>query len=163
MPLEQFFPGYRKTALAAKEILAAVEVPHVPASARTISYKVSKRRELDISTVSAAFYVDTDSSGLVTVARLAYGGMAATPKRAIAAEAVLVGQPWTAAMVELAAKAIATDFTPMSDHRGSAPYRSLVAANLLRGFFRETTDVKQPALTGRHAATVQSAEEVSRG
>ncbi len=163
VPLDQFFLGYRKTALAAKEVLAAVEVPHVPSSARAISYKVSKRRELDISTVSAAFYVDTDSAGKVTVARLAYGGMAATPKRASAAEAALVGQPWTAPMVELAAKAIGADFTPMSDHRGSAPYRSLVAANLLRGFFRETTAVKQPALTARHAATVQTAEEVSRG
>ena len=163
VPLDQFFPGYRKTALAPKEVLAAIEVPRVPTSARAISYKVSKRRELDISTVSAAFYVDTDGAGRVTVARLAFGGMAATPRRAAAAEAALVGQPWTEATIAQAARALSTDFTPMSDHRGSAPYRSLVAANLLRGFFRETTDVKQPALTGRHAATVQSAEEVSRG
>lgn len=161
--LDAFFPGYRKTALAPKEILAAVEVPRVPSSVRAISYKVSKRRELDISTVSAAFYVDVDAAGTVTTARLAYGGMAATPKRASGAEAALVGQPWTEATVELAARAIATDFTPMSDHRGSAPYRSLVAANLLRGFFDETQEVKQPALSGRHAATVQAAQEVSRG
>ncbi|MDP1826774.1 MAG: xanthine dehydrogenase small subunit [Archangium sp.] len=163
VPLDQFFTGYRKTALAAKEVLAAVEVPAVPATARAVSYKVSKRRELDISTVSAAFYVDTDGAGRVTVARLAYGGMAATPKRASAAEAALVGQPWTEAALEAAARAISTDFTPMSDHRGSAPYRSLVAANLLRGFFEETRDVKQPVLAARHAATVQSSEEVPRG
>lgn len=163
VPLDQFFPAYRKTALAAKELLAAIEVPRVASSARAISYKVSKRRELDISTVSAAFYVDTDASGRVTAARLAYGGMAATPKRAANAEAALVGQPWNEASVAAAAKAIATDFTPMSDHRGSAPYRTLVAANLLRGFFDETRAVKQPALVGRHAATVQTAEEVARG
>lgn len=163
VPLEDFFVGYRKTALAAKEVLAAVEVPRVPGSARAISYKVSKRRELDISTVSAAFYVDTDAAGRVTVARLAYGGMAATPKRASGAEAALLGQPWTEQTVAAAAKAIATDFTPMSDHRGSAPYRALVAANLLRGFFDETREVRQPPLTPRHAATVQTAEEVHRG
>jgi xanthine dehydrogenase small subunit len=163
VPLDQFFPGYRKTALGPKEVLAAIEVPRVAASARAISYKVSKRRELDISTVSAAFYVDTDASGRVTTARLAYGGMAATPKRAAGAEAALVGQPWNEASIAAAAKAIATDFTPMSDHRGSAPYRSLVAANLLRGFFEETRAVKQPKLTARHAATVQTAEEVARG
>ncbi len=160
VPLDQFFPAYRKTALAPKEILAAIEVPRVAPSARAISYKVSKRRELDISTVSAAFYVDTDSSGKVTTARLAYGGMAATPKRATAAEAALVGQPWNEATVAAAAKAIADDFKPMSDHRGSAPYRSLVAANLLRGFFEETRKVKQPSLALRHAATVQTADQV---
>lgn len=161
VPLEQFFPAYRKTALAPKELLAAIEVPRVAPSARASSYKVSKRRELDISTVSAAFYVDTDSSGRVTTARLAYGGMAATPKRASGAEAALVGQPWSEAAVAAAAKAIATDFTPMSDHRGSAPYRTLVAANLLRGFFEETRVVKQPALALRHAATVQTADQVN--
>jgi xanthine dehydrogenase small subunit/xanthine dehydrogenase large subunit len=161
--LDQFFTGYRKTALAPKELLAAVEVPRVPVSARAISYKVSKRRELDISTVSAAFFVDTDASGRVTVARLAYGGMAATPKRASGAEAALVGQPWSEAAIEAAARAISTDFTPMSDHRGSAPYRSLVAGNLLRGFFEETREVKQPLLSARHAATVQTAEEVRHG
>ena len=107
--------------------------------------------------------MDTDDAGIVTVARLAYGGMAATPKRARGAEAALVGQPWTEATVAVAAKAIATDFTPMSDHRGSAPYRSLVAANLLRGFFDETREVRQPALSAGHAATVQIAEEVSHG
>lgn len=163
VPLEQFFTGYRKTALAPKEVLAAIEVPRVPSSVRATSYKVSKRRELDISTVSAAFYVDTDAAGKVIVARLAYGGMAATPKRASGAEAAMVGQPWNEATVEAAAKAIATDFTPMSDHRGSAPYRSLVAANLLRGFFDETREVKQPALAAHHAATVQRGEEVPRG
>jgi xanthine dehydrogenase small subunit len=163
VPLEQFFTSYRKTALQPKELLAAIEVPKVASSARAVSYKVSKRRELDISTVSAAFFVDTDASGKVTVARLAYGGMAATPQRASAAEAALVGKPWSAESVAAAAKAIATDFTPMNDHRGSAPYRTLVAGNLLKGFFEETREVRQPRLKARHAATVQTAEEVARG
>jgi len=163
IPLQDFFVSYRKTALAPKEILAAVELPSVPETARVVSYKVSKRRELDISTVSASFFVDTDAQGLVTVARLAYGGMAAASKRADAAEAALVGKPWTRANVEAAAKLISKDFTPMSDHRGSSAYRSLVAANLLRGFFDETEQVRQPSIKPMHAATVQTAQEVTRG
>lgn len=163
VPLEQFFVGYRKTALQPKEILAAVEVPKPSATARAVSYKVSKRRELDISAVAAGLYVDVDAAGVVTVARLAFGGMAATPKRASNAEKVLLGQPWNEANVEAAAKALATDFTPMSDHRGSAAYRGLVAANLLRGFFDETRDVRQPALQPGHASTVQSSKEVRHG
>ncbi|MEW5740221.1 MAG: xanthine dehydrogenase small subunit [Myxococcota bacterium] len=158
--LEDFFVGYRKTALSPGELLAAVLVPRVPDSARAVSYKVSKRRELDISSVSAGLYVEVDAKGVVTLARLAFGGMAATPKRASAAEAALVGQPWTEASIERAAQALSKDFTPLSDHRGSKEYRALVAANLLRGFFDETKDVKQPRLAPGHAATVQAGAEV---
>jgi xanthine dehydrogenase small subunit len=160
--LEDFFVGYRKTALRAGEVLAAVLVPRVPASARAASYKVSKRRELDISTVSAGLYVDVDAGSVVTTARLAFGGMAATPKRAAAAEAALVGKPWSVEAAEAAAQALAKDFTPLSDHRGSKEYRALVAANLLRGFFEETRDVKQPMLAPGHAATVLASEGGSR-
>ncbi|MCC6333867.1 MAG: xanthine dehydrogenase small subunit [Myxococcales bacterium] len=160
--LEAFFPAYRKTALSPGELLAAVLVPRVPATARAASYKVSKRRELDISTVSAGLYVETDGKGVVTLARLAFGGMAATPKRASSAEAALLGQPWGEASIEAAAAALVKDFTPLSDHRGSKEYRARVAANLLRGFFDETKEVKQPRLARGHAATVQSAAEVSR-
>jgi xanthine dehydrogenase small subunit len=163
VPIEQFFTGYRKTVMEPREILAGVEVPALNASTRAASYKVSKRRELDISTVSAAFYVTVDERNGVTAARLAFGGMAATPRRATNAERALMGQLWSEATLETAAAAIANDFTPMSDHRGSATYRALVAANLLRGFFDETQVVPQPRLTPGHAATVLNGEEVARG
>ncbi len=163
IPLHEFFISYRKTALREKEVLAAVELPPVPATARAVSYKVSKRRELDISAVAASFFIDTDAQGTVTQARLAYGGMAATPKRATAAETALVGAEWNEANVETAAKLIPIDFTPMSDHRGSAQYRQLVAANLLRGFFEETRVIKQPAFKRGHASAVQRPEEVANG
>ncbi|MFO0598470.1 MAG: xanthine dehydrogenase small subunit [Myxococcaceae bacterium] len=161
VPLADFFLGYRKTALQPKEILAAVEVPRPSSTARSLSYKVSKRRELDISAVAAGLYVDTDASNVVTVARFAFGGMAATPKRAAKAEALVVGKPWTKDTAEAAAQALASDFTPMTDHRGSDRYRAMVAANLLRGFFEETATVRQPALQGRHAATVLGPKEVA--
>lgn len=155
VPLDAFFVSYRKTALAPKEVLAAIEVPATPATARSVAYKVSKRRELDISTVSAGLYVDTDAAGVVTVARFAFGGVAATPKRATAAERAVVGKPWTREGIATAAKLLADDLTPLSDHRGSAAYRSLVARNLLLGFYDETLTVRQPALQPGHTATVQ--------
>ncbi len=155
LPLEAFFVKYRQTALARGEVLAFVDVPAQPSGARTAAYKVSKRRELDISAVSAGFRVTVDGEGRVTEARLAYGGMSATPARARATEAALVGQPWTEASVEAALPHLEKDFTPLSDHRGSAWYRAQVARNLLRGFFHETLDEKAPRLRERHSATVQ--------
>ncbi len=152
--MDAFFTGYRKTALAPKEVLAAVEVPRLPANALACAYKVSKRRELDISTVSAGFSVEVDSHGVVQRARLAFGGMAATPKRASGAEAALVGQPWDAAAIERAVAQLPKDFQPVSDHRGSSAYRGLVAQNLLRGFFEETKLHPVPRLTEHHTGTV---------
>ncbi|XXF79623.1 xanthine dehydrogenase small subunit [Myxococcaceae bacterium GXIMD 01537] len=155
MPLESFFVEYRRTALVRGEILAFVDVPAQPAGARALACKVSKRRELDISSVSAGFRVSLDGEGRVREARLVYGGMAATPARARHAEAALVGQPWTEASVEAALAHLDADFTPRTDHRGSAAYRLLVAKNLLRGFYLETLDEPAPRLRERHAATVQ--------
>ncbi len=154
IPLAGFFTGYRTTALEPGEILAAVEVPAIPADARAVAYKVSKRRELDISAVSAGFLVRVGDDGRVVEARLAYGGMAATPARASRAEAALRGAAWSAASVQAAAAALAEDFTPLSDHRGSAWYRATVAANLLRGFFAECREPGAPALPDAPSGTV---------
>jgi xanthine dehydrogenase small subunit len=155
VPLHEFFVAYRKTALAPKEVLAAIEVPRTSATARSVAYKVSKRRELDISTVSAGLFVDTDAANVVTVARFAFGGVAATPKRANAAERAVMGKPWTREAALAASKLLSEDLTPLTDHRGSANYRALVARNLLVGFYDETLTVQQPALQPGHAATVQ--------
>ncbi len=152
--IDAFFTGYRRTVLLPKELLVAVELPRIPSGALACAYKVSKRRELDISTVSAGFFVERDSQGVVTRARLAYGGMAATPKRAGATEAALVGRKWDAASIEAAVGKLAVDFQPLSDHRGSGPYRALVAQNLLRGFFEETKLQPVPRLPERHTGTV---------
>lgn len=153
VPLDRFFLDYRKTALKPGEILGRVLVPRPEPHTLRGTYKVSKRRELDISTVAAGFYVDVQDNTVAEV-RLAFGGMAATPRRATHAEAALRGQPWTAAAIEAAAVALTRDFTPMDDHRGSAWYRSTVAANLLRGFYIETRSQPAPALPTFHSATV---------
>ncbi len=155
VPIGAFFLGYRKTALLPGEIVTGFRVPKLPAAGvRASAYKVSKRQELDISTTAAAFFVRTDAQGHVTEARLAYGGMAATPARAKQAEAALVGQPWSEAAVESACAALARDFTPIDDHRGSAWYRGKLAANLLRGFFLETGRAPYPRHAYRPTGTV---------
>ena len=115
----------------------------------------SKRRELDISAVSAGLSVRLDVGGRVTEARFAFGGMAATPARAAHAEHAVVGNPWNHPTVEAAALALADDFTPLSDHRGSAWYRMTVAQNLLRGFYEETLTEGVIRLSPGHAATVE--------
>ncbi len=153
--LDDFFLGYRRTALGRGEVMAYVDVPAQPEGSRALAYKVSKRRELDISGVSSGFRVVVDGAGRVAEARLAYGGMAATPARARRTEAALVGQPWSEASVEAALARLDEDFQPLSDHRGSAWYRAQVAKNLLRGFFHETLSTPMPRLVDGHSATVQ--------
>ena len=154
VPLAEFFLAYRKTALEPGEILAAVELPPLPASARIAAYKVSKRRELDISTVAAGCYVELDPAGRVSEVRIAYGGMAATPARARNLEAALLGRSWSLAQVEAALPALAQDFRPIDDLRGSAWYRGTVAANLVRGFVLETQHQARPNLSERPSGTV---------
>ncbi len=153
VPMDDFFVGYRQTALERGELLAAVELDLPDPDRKLGAYKVSRRRELDISAVSAAFSVAVDG-GRVTAARLAYGGMAATPVRARRAEAALVGQPWSEAAIDAAATIVAEDLQPMSDHRSSAWYRSTVAANLLRGSYAETLDRAFRPLPAAHTGTV---------
>jgi xanthine dehydrogenase small subunit len=153
VPIDRFFIAYRKTALEPGEILAYVDVERPPPESRVTAYKVSKRRELDISTVAACFCVRVEG-GIVHSARLAYGGMAATPSRAPKTEAKLIGARWDEANVEAAAKTLDEDFAPISDHRGSAWYRATLARNLLRGFFRETVASPSPRLAHGHVATV---------
>jgi xanthine dehydrogenase small subunit len=153
VPFDRFFLAYRKTALAKGEILVAVEIPDLPDDALAASYKVSKRRELDISAVCGCFVVRV-AGGVVTSARLAYGGMAATPSLAAGAAAALVGQPWGEPAIEAAMSALDHDFTPIDDHRASAWYRATVARNLLRGFWLETKANPIPALSARPSATV---------
>jgi len=150
---DDFFVGYRKTALQPGEVLARIEFETPPEGVRFASYKVSKRREMDISAVSAALRVSVDA-GTITDARFVYGGMAATPARARNAESAALGRPWSAETLEACAAAIATDFQPMDDHRGSAWYRATVAANLLRGFFLDVKEHPMPRLPDRPSGTV---------
>ncbi|WP_250533410.1 xanthine dehydrogenase small subunit [Caballeronia sp. AZ10_KS36] len=138
MPLDAFYLAYQKTALQPGEFVAAIRVPRSGADLRFRTYKVAKRYDQDISAVCAAFAIRLDDSHRVTRARIAFGGMAATPKRAAQAEAALVGAQWSDDTVRAAMNALDADFQPLTDMRASSAYRAKVARNLLRRFHLET-------------------------
>ena len=135
VPLSEFFTGYRKTVLCDHEIMTSVQVPR-NIEGRCEFFKVSKRREMDISTVSAAFRIVTDAKGKITEARLAYGGVAATPARALRTEAALIGKPLK--MTPAILKLLDSEFTPLTDLRGSAEYRRGLIKDLFRKFIAGT-------------------------
>ncbi len=134
--LEEFFIDYGKQDRAPDEFVEEIQIPVPDANWRHAAYKISKRRDEDISSVAVGIAVKVEN-GLVTEARIAFGGMAATPKRAAHAETALVGQPFGEAAFAAAAEALARDFTPLTDWRASADYRLKVAQNLLRRFWLE--------------------------
>ncbi|KQW38157.1 xanthine dehydrogenase small subunit [Rhizobacter sp. Root404] len=138
MPLATFYVDYMKNLLEDGEFVQGLAVPLSVASRAVRAYKISKRFDCDISAVCAGFSIELDAAGAVTTARLAYGGMAATVKRAARAEAAIVGQPWTQATVTAAKAALAEDFKPLSDMRASAAYRLQVAQNLMQRLWLET-------------------------
>ena len=139
LPLDEFFVAYRKTALQSGEILKSIIIPRPQAATRLRRrfYKVSKRREMDISTVAACFAVAVDGNELITKARLAYGGVAALPMRAKKTEAALIGKHWSDSTGDEIIRVLENEFTPISDVRGSAVYRQRLIVNLLRKFFTQ--------------------------
>jgi xanthine dehydrogenase small subunit len=152
IPLEDFFIAYGKQDRRPGEFVEAVDVPVPAEGAHFAVHKVTKRRDEDITAVLCAFHLTLSGDGTVSDVRIAYGGMAATPKRAKAVEAALHGRPWIEATVEEALGAYDEDFTPLTDMRASAEYRMLVAKNLLRRFYLETTGTKAPIRVSRHEA-----------
>ncbi len=152
IPLEDFFIAYGKQDRKPGEFVEAV---HVPVPGKVVHfgvYKITKRRDEDITAVLGAFHLTVAENGTVAATRIAYGGMAATPKRARAVEEALRGKPWTEDTVEAANGAYDADFSPLSDMRASAEYRTLVAKNLLLRFFMETTGTKAPVQVSRSVA-----------
>ncbi|MBF9042910.1 xanthine dehydrogenase small subunit [Rhodobacterales bacterium HKCCE4037] len=137
MPVEDFFIDYGRQDIAESEFLEALRIPLPSRDTHHAAYKISKRRDEDISSVAAAFAVRV-KDGKIFDARIAFGGMAATPKRAGAAEAALVGAEFTEAAFRKAAAALPDDFTPLTDWRASSEYRMRVSQNLFRRFWLET-------------------------
>jgi xanthine dehydrogenase small subunit len=138
VPLEEFFIDYGKQDRQRHEFVESIAVPTLRKDAQFSAYKISKRRDEDITAVLGAFYLRLDGSNKVEEIRLAYGGMAAIPKRATGVETALLGQAWTEANVKAAAAQLGSDFTPLTDWRASAEYRLLAAQNLLTRFYFES-------------------------
>jgi xanthine dehydrogenase small subunit len=145
MPLEDLYLAYQKKDMQPGEFVQSVRVPLPRPDVQFRTYKLAKRFDQDISAVCAAFAMRFDG-GRVAEARIAFGGMAATPKRASATEAALLGQPWNEATVSAAMATMAHDYAPLSDMRASGAYRMKTAQNLLRRFWFETRqDAPLPA------------------
>jgi xanthine dehydrogenase small subunit len=129
--IEEYFKAYRQTALAADELIQAVLLPKPAANTHLFADKISKRRDQDISAVCGAYLVTLENHTVREI-RLAFGGMAATPCRAYAAEKALRGRELNEAALAAAAKALHDDFEPLSDWRASADYRLAAAEGLLQ-------------------------------
>ena len=137
LALEDLYTGYRQNVMAADELLLRIHVPLPQPNERLRAYKVSKRFDDDISAVCLVLNL-TIENGAVQAASIGAGGVAATPARARAAEAALVGQPWSEATVQAAAAALQAEFDPISDMRASSAYRRAMLAALPQRFWLET-------------------------
>jgi len=136
--LEDFCTGYRQTVMQSDEVISQVKLPWSRKNQLFRVYKISKRYDQDISTVCGAFSVITEGEE-VKDARIAYGGMAATSQRCPEAEKALIGQELSLETAKVVAEAVTKHFTPLSDGRGSADYRTKVAANLCERFIRDVS------------------------
>ncbi len=139
--LLDFITGYRATLLEKDEIITHILVPKPAENVHVKWYKISKRKDLDISTVSAGFRLELDEDEVVKDIRLVYGGMAAMTKRAKEAEEYLLGKRWERSHIEHAMGLIDQAFTPISDARSSKDGRRVMARNLLMKFWVETVGV----------------------
>jgi xanthine dehydrogenase small subunit len=137
MPLEALYLDYMKKDMQADEFVEAVRIPLPHAGQRFRTYKLAKRFDQDISAVCAAFSI-TLAGDTISDIRIAYGGMAATPKRATLTEAALRGQVWSESVLENAVALMTDDYKPLSDMRASSEYRMKTSQNLLRRFWLET-------------------------
>ena len=137
LPLEDFYVGYRRTALEPGEFVRAIRVPARAAGLRLRAYKASRRIDQDISAVFACVALRVDG-GHVAGVRIGCGGVAAVPSRAPRTEAALEGRPFAAEAFEAAARVLEAEFAPIDDMRASASYRRRVLGNLLRRFWLET-------------------------
>ncbi|CAM5329001.1 xanthine dehydrogenase small subunit [Streptomyces avidinii] len=138
VPLSDYFTGYRQSVRRPGELIRSVRIP-LPLSPVTAFHKIAKRRFDDISSVAVAFALDIED-GTVRRARIGLGGVAATPVRALAAEAALEGRPWTAETVAAATRVLQSQGTPMDDHRASARYRSAMLGQSLLKLYAQTTE-----------------------
>jgi xanthine dehydrogenase small subunit len=141
--LEDFFIDYGKQDRNRGEFVESIFVPYPADDVHFAVYKITKRRDEDITAVLGAFHLLLDDAGNVADIRIAFGGMAATPKRARTVEAELIGKPWTEATVTAARAAFDGDYQPLTDWRATAEYRQLTAKNLLLRFYLETSGAPQ--------------------
>lgn len=141
--MRDFIKSYRTTDLRKDEIICSVGIPFPEKNQIVRSYKVSKRKDLDISTCSAGFMLELNKKDhTIKEIVLVFGGMAATTRRAVDTERYLLGKKWSKPVVEKAAELLYKEFTPLSDARSGEEFRRIASRNLLWKFYEETTSKK---------------------
>jgi xanthine dehydrogenase small subunit len=135
LAIDGYFLDYRKTALQPDELIVGVRVPRL--NSIQAAGKVAKRQTDDISIVAAVFALGLDTQRRIESVRLAYGGVAAIPRRAARTEAYLRGRTLDGITVEAACTLLRDEFTPLDDHRASADYRRALCAGLFARFVEE--------------------------
>ena len=136
--MEEFISGYHSTLMREDELITALALPYAGKNVIIRSYKVSKRKDVDISTVSAAFLLSIDKNEVIENVKLFFGGMAATTVRAEEAEKYLTEKKWTEELAVQASRIIRDEFKPISDARSSDENRKIIAGNLLIRFWEDT-------------------------
>lgn len=139
LALEDFYVGYRQTALRPGEFVERVHIPRPQPGWEVRAYKISKRFDQDISAVCVCFRLVRDAGGRVAEIAIGCGGVAATPRRARTCEQALTGTRWDDSTIAAGEAALEREFAPISDMRASAAYRGAVLKGLLRRFHLETT------------------------
>ena len=136
LPIDRFFMGYKQLDLEPDELVVRVRMPLPDAADLLRLVKVSRRRDLDISTFTAAIRIRRSGDRIET-ATVAYGGVGPMVLRMRATEAALTGQPFTEETFRQAGDAAVAEIRPLSDVRGSADYRLTLARTVLMKVFHE--------------------------
>jgi xanthine dehydrogenase small subunit len=132
--IHDFYTGYKKTVQKPGELIARVIIP-LPKAGETLKlYKISRRKDLDISAFTAAIWMNCEAS-IIQDIRIVYGGVGANILRLRQTEAFLRGQAFTLSNLQRAGKIARSEIAPISDVRGSADYRLQLAENILTKFF----------------------------
>lgn len=139
VPVDGFATGVRRTVLQRGELVVRVDVPLESFARPLRAYKVSRRFDDDISTVSAVMALG-QHGGRIDDVRVVLGGMATTVVRARSVERVLLGRVWDAEALRSAQAAVGSDVTPIGDHRAGASYRDRAVRGLLQRWWYETGD-----------------------
>jgi xanthine dehydrogenase small subunit len=156
MPIEDFYTGYRQSQLAPDEVVAYIDVPlpDVAPGRWLRAYKISKRYDDDISAVCLVVRLRLEDDRVAEVS-IGAGGVAATPARARRTEAALRGQVWSQATAGQAAQVLRQEFSPISDMRASAAYRTQVLGHLLQRLWLQTqghAQINLEAISGEELA-----------
>ena len=135
IPIKDFFIGYRKTKLRKGYFISSIKIPIFKKNIFK-AYKISKRIDDDISSVCASFNLEIVNKKIKDI-KIAYGGMAAIPKRAFYCEKMLLNSSFSEDTILKAQKSLEKDFQPIDDMRASKDYRVEIAKNLLTKCFVE--------------------------